>query len=171
MLRWHSFSSLISRRHSQTQSQRHCLAHTSFFMHGDRRVYSVPRFLPGTDPFIGHPSRNGKMPVYRVPWICSPIHRDATTSMARGPFSKPPYPSFFGIAKRRTSSRYQSKWRGQWRLIVEIRNVAMKKIVFLQFGIITIGDGKIHFYWFAFLNSTVVEIWECSKVKRTYHRW
>ena len=23
-----------------------------------------------------------------------------------------------------------------------------KKKIFLQFGIITIGDGKIHFYWF-----------------------
>ena len=45
-------------------SQRHCLGHTSFFMHGDRSVYSVPRFQPGTDPFIGHPSRKGKMPVY-----------------------------------------------------------------------------------------------------------
>ena len=34
--------------------------HTS--MHGDRRVYSVPRFQPRIDPFIGHPSRNGKCP-------------------------------------------------------------------------------------------------------------
>ena len=35
-------------------------------MHGDRRVYSVPRFQHGTDPFIGHASRNGKIPIYRV---------------------------------------------------------------------------------------------------------
>ena len=85
----HSFSSLISRRHLQTHSQRHCLGHTSFSMHADRRVYSVPCFRPGIDPFIGYPSRTGKMPVYRAP------------------SAKPPHPSFFGIAKRRTSSRYQ----------------------------------------------------------------
>ena len=96
---------------SQTHSQRHCLGHTSFSMHGDRRVYSVPRFQSGIDPFIGLPSRNGKMPVYRAPCIYSPIHRDTTTSMARGPSAKPPHPSFFSIAKRRTSSRYQSKGR------------------------------------------------------------
>ena len=78
-------------------------------MHGDRRVYSVPRFQPGIDPFIGHPSRNGKMPVYRAPCICSPIHRDTTTSMTRGLSAKPPHPSFFGTAQRRTSSRYQSE--------------------------------------------------------------
>ena len=79
--------------------------------YGDRRIYSVPRFQPGIDPFIGHPSRNGKMPVYRAPCICSPIHRDTTTSMTRGPSAKPPHPSFFGNAKRRTSSRSQSKGR------------------------------------------------------------
>ena len=61
MRRWHSFSSLIPHRHSQTHSQRRYLGHTSFSMHGDRRVYSVPCFQPGIDPFIGHPSRNGKM--------------------------------------------------------------------------------------------------------------
>ena len=38
---------------------------TAFSMHGDRRVYSAPRFQPGIDPFIGHPSHNPKMPVYR----------------------------------------------------------------------------------------------------------
>ena len=111
MRRWHAFSSLISRRHSHTHSQRRCLGHTSFSMHADRRVYSVPRFQPRIDPFIGYPSRNGKMPVYRAPCICLPIHRDTTTSMARGASAKPPYPSFFGIPKRRTSSRYQSKGR------------------------------------------------------------
>ena len=72
MWRRHSFSSLISRRHSQTHSQRGCLGYTSFFMHGDGIVYSVPRFQPGIDPFIGHPSRNGKMPVYRPPAF---VHR------------------------------------------------------------------------------------------------
>ena len=40
MRRWHSLSSLIPRRHSQTHSQWRCLGHTSFFMHGDKRVYS-----------------------------------------------------------------------------------------------------------------------------------
>ena len=105
MWRRHSFSSLIPHRHSQTHFQRRYLGHISFSMHGDRRVYSLPRFQPGIDPFIGHPSRNGKMPVYRAPCICSPIHRNTTTSMTRGPSAKPPHPSFFGIAKR-TSSRY-----------------------------------------------------------------
>ena len=38
MWRRHSFSSLISRRHSQTHSQRGCLGYTSFFMHGDESV-------------------------------------------------------------------------------------------------------------------------------------
>ena len=107
----HSVHSFLAgtRRHSQTHSQRCCLGHTSFFMHGDRRVYSVLRIRPGIDPFIGHPSRSGKMPVYRAPCICSPIHRDTTTSIARVPSAKPPQPSFFGRAKRRTSSRYQTK--------------------------------------------------------------
>ena len=71
MRRRHSFSSLIPHMHFQTHSQRRCLGHTSFSIHGGRRVYSVPRFQPGIDPFIGHPSRNGKMPVYRAPCICS----------------------------------------------------------------------------------------------------
>ena len=97
MRRWHSFSSFIPHRHSQTHFQRRCLGHTSFSMHGDRRVYSVPRFHPGIDPFIGHPSRNGKMPVYRAPCIWSQIHRDTTTSMALGPSAKPPHPSFFFV--------------------------------------------------------------------------
>ena len=114
--RCHSISSLISNRHSQTHSQRRCLGHTSFFMHGDGRVYSVPRFQLGIDPFIGHPSRNGKMPVYGAPCICSPIHPDTTTYMDRGPSAKPAHPSFFGIAKRRTSSRYQSEGRSLARL-------------------------------------------------------
>ena len=111
MRRWHSISSLIPHRHSQTHSQRRCLGHTSFFIHRDRRVYSVPRFQPGIDPFIVHPSRNGKMPVYRAPCICLPTHRETTTSMAQGSPAKPPHPSFFGRAKRRTSSRYKSKGR------------------------------------------------------------
>ena len=98
-------------KHSQTHSQRRYLGHTSFSMHGDRRVYSVPHSQPGIDPFIGHPTRNGKMAVYRAPCICSPIHRDTTTSITRGPSAKPPHPSFFGTAKRRTSSRYQSEGR------------------------------------------------------------
>ena len=83
MRRWHSFSSLIPHKHSQTLSQRRYLGHTSFSMHGYGRVYSVPHSQPGIDPFIGHPSLNGKMPVYRAPCICSPIHRDTTTSMTR----------------------------------------------------------------------------------------
>ena len=41
---------------------------------------------------------------------------------------------------------------------VTLRNTAMEKNVFLQFGIISTGDGKIHFYWFDFLSPTVVEI-------------
>ena len=53
-------------------------------MHGDRHVYSVPRFQPGIDPFIGHPSHSGKMPVYRAPCICSQIHRYTAISMAQG---------------------------------------------------------------------------------------
>ena len=53
-------------------------------MHGDRRVYSVPCFQPGIDPFIGHPSHNGKFPVYRAPCICSQIHRHTAISMAEG---------------------------------------------------------------------------------------
>ena len=71
-----------------------------------RRTHITTHSQPGIDPFIGHPSRNGKMPVYRAPCICSPIHRDTTTSITRGPSAKPPHPSFFGIAKRRISSRY-----------------------------------------------------------------
>ena len=90
MRRCHSFHSLISRRHSQTHFQRRCLGHTSFSIHGDRRIYSVPRFRPGIDPFIGHSSRTGMMPVYRAPCIYSLIHRDITTSMARGLSAKPP---------------------------------------------------------------------------------
>ena len=104
---WHSFRSLIPHRHSQTHFQRRCLGHKSFSMHEDGE--SVPRFQPGIDPFIGHPSRNWKMPVYRAPCTCSPIHRDSTTSMNRGPSAKPPRSTLFGIAKRRTSSRYQSE--------------------------------------------------------------
>ena len=49
---WHSFSLLIPRRHSQTHSQYRCLGHKSFFMHGNRRVYSFLLFQPGIDPFI-----------------------------------------------------------------------------------------------------------------------
>ena len=67
----------------------------------------LPWLRPGIDPFIGHPSRTRNMPVYRVPFIYTPIHRDTTTSMARGPSAKPPHPSSFSIAKRRTLSRYQ----------------------------------------------------------------
>ena len=48
-------------------------------------------------------------PVYRAPFICSPIHRDTITSMAQGPSARPPHPSIFGMAKTRISSRYQSK--------------------------------------------------------------
>ena len=70
-----------------------------------------PSACMGIDAFIGHPSRNGKMPVYRAPCISSPIHRDTATSMTRGPSAKPPHPAFFGIAKRRTLSRYQSEGR------------------------------------------------------------
>ena len=33
----------------------------------------------------------------------------------------------------------------------------MKKMFFLQFGIIIIEDGKIHFYWFDFRSATVDE--------------
>ena len=105
----HSFSLSIPHRHSQTHFQHRCLVHTSFSMHGDRRVSSVPRFQPGIDPFIGHPWRNGNMPVYRASSICLPIHRDTTTSMALGPSAKSPHPFFFGKAKRRNSSRSQSK--------------------------------------------------------------
>ena len=111
MRRWHSFSSLISHRHSQTHSQRRYLGHTSFSIHGDRRVYSVPCFQPGIDAFIGHPSRNGKMSVYKASCIWSPVHRDTSTSMTRGLSAKPPHPSFFGVAKKRTSSGYQSEER------------------------------------------------------------
>ena len=112
MWRWDSLGSLISRRHSQTHSQHRCVGHTFHSMHGDRSIYSVPRFQPGIDPFIEHPSRTEKMPVYRAPCICSLIRRDTTTSyMARRPSAKPPHLSFFGIAKRRTSSKYQSKGR------------------------------------------------------------
>ena len=107
----HSVSSLIAHRHSQIHSQRRCRGHTSFFMHGDGRVHSVSPLKLVIDPFVGHPSRNGKMPIYRAPCICSPIHPDTTTSMTQGPSVKPPHPSFFGIAKRRTSSRYQSDGR------------------------------------------------------------
>ena len=74
MRRSHSFCSLLPHRHSQTHTQRRRLEHTYFFMHVDKRFYSVPRFQPGIEPFIGHPSRIGKMPVYRAPCICSPIH-------------------------------------------------------------------------------------------------
>ena len=64
--RCHTFKTLITRRHSQTHLQRRCLGHTSFSMHGDRRVYSPPCFRPGIDPFIGYPWRTGKMSVYRA---------------------------------------------------------------------------------------------------------
>ena len=52
-------------------------------MHGDRHVYSVPRFQPGIDSFIRHPSHNGKMPLYRASCTCSQIHRDTAVSMAQ----------------------------------------------------------------------------------------
>ena len=58
----------------------------------------------------------------------------------------------------------------QWRSTVALRNDVMKIIFFIQFGIITIGDGKIHFYWFDFLSPTIGKIWEFSDVKRTHHR-
>ena len=48
----HSLMLLISRKPSQTHFQRRFLRHTSFSMHGDRRVYSVPCFRPGTDLFF-----------------------------------------------------------------------------------------------------------------------
>ena len=115
-----SFSSLLPRRHSQTHTQRCRLGYTFFFVHGDRRVYSVTRFQAGIDPFIGHPSRIGKMTFYRAPCICKPIHRDTTTSMVRGPSAKPPHPSFFGKAKRRTSSRVQSQGRSMNSIIESV---------------------------------------------------
>ena len=111
MGRCHSFKLLIPRRYSQTLFQCCCLGHTSFSIHGNRRVHSVLHFRTGIDPFIRQPSRTGKMPVYRAPCIYSPIHRDTKTSMARWPSAKPHYPSFFGIAKRKTSSRNKSKGR------------------------------------------------------------
>ena len=82
MQRWHSFSSLISRRHSQTHSQSRCLGHTFFSMHGNRRVYSVPRLQPEIDPFIGHPSRNGKMHFTLTHWrILMPCPRPRFTEL------------------------------------------------------------------------------------------
>ena len=54
----------LPRRHSQTHFQRRCLGHTSFSMHGDRRIYSVPCFQPGIYPFIEHPSRTGKVHLF-----------------------------------------------------------------------------------------------------------
>ena len=65
----------------------------------------------------------------------------------------------------------EGNWQGVMKIISGITKWCNKKKKFLQFGIVAIGDGKIPFYWFVFLNSTVVEIWECSKVKHTHHRW
>ena len=152
MRRCHSISSLIPHRHSQTHSQRSCLGHTTFFMHGDGRVHSVPRFQPGIDPLIGHLSRNGKMPVYRAPCICSPIHPDTTTSMARGPSAKPPHPSFSGIPKRRTSSRYQSEGRQGltlqhllWAVLNNFRRRVLQKSSWLNFD--ELVALRNHFDW------------------------
>ena len=141
MRRCHSLNSLISRRHSQTHFQRHCLGHTSFSMYGDRRVYTFPHFQPGIGTFIRHPSRTGKMTVYRAPCICTPIHRDTTTSMAREPSAKPPHPPFFGIAKRRTSSRCQSKGRMIFTIKTEttcpIKKWSKVKYIFLKSTILS----------------------------------
>ena len=97
-------------------------------LHGDKRVYSVPRFHPGIDLSIGHPSRNEKMPVYRAPCIYSPIHRDTTTSMARGPSAKPPHPSFFGKAKRRTSSK--SQYEGRYKIYIEYQLIVILWLIY-----------------------------------------
>ena len=75
-----------------------------------------------------------------------------------------------------------AKMFATWQIIEENRQGAMKinsgtakwcneKKFFLKFGIISIGDGKLHFYWFDFLSPTVVKISEFSKVKLIYHRW
>ena len=167
MRRWHSFSSLIPHRYSQTHSQRRCLEHKSFSVHGDRCVYSIPRFQPGIDPFIGHPSRNGKMPVYRAPCICSPIYRDTTTSMTWEPSAKPPHPSLFGIAKRRTSSRYQSEGRWQpalkisWLpiLVQRLKPVLYQRSASLSFRLSTDSQIPTVGSWYAVLDRRWSDCW------------
>ena len=109
----HSVHSFLADTRRLIRSAAAWSIHPSSCMGIDASIAS-PAF--NLDPFIGHPSRNEKMPVYRAPCICSPIHQDTTTSMALGPSAKPPHPSFFGVAKRRTSSRYQSKGRRHNRL-------------------------------------------------------
>ena len=44
-------------------------------------IHSVQSFLTGTRRLILSAHSHGKMPVYRAPCICLPIHRDTTTSM------------------------------------------------------------------------------------------
>ena len=151
MRRWYLFSPLIPRRHLYSHSQRRCLRHTSSSIYEDRRVYSVPHFQPGIDPFIGDSSRNEKMPVHRTPCICSPIHPGNTTSMARGPSAKPPHPSSFGIAKRRTSSRYQSKGRtlhnSNTVMLVVLECTYRKSRSFLDIWFLIIW---VHQHWFPY---------------------
>ena len=42
-----TFSSFTLLRHSQTHTRRHCLGHTSFFIHGDKRSIAYPSFSLG----------------------------------------------------------------------------------------------------------------------------
>ena len=87
-----TYSSFTLLRHSQTHTWHRCLGHKFFFINGDKPVYRAPVMQLGRCPFIESPA-------------FSPIRRDSTSSMYRRPSAKPPHPSFFGIAKRRTSSR------------------------------------------------------------------
>ena len=52
------FSTFTLLRHSQTHTQRRCLEHISFFIHGDKYICSVPLFQLGINLSIGHASCN-----------------------------------------------------------------------------------------------------------------
>ena len=95
-----AFRRIHSSVHSYLHSSqlRGIAIHTSLPIHGDERVYSVPRTQLGINPFIGHPSGN---------WITMTLQ----PPLPKGLPAKAPHPSFLGKAKRRTSSRCQSKGR------------------------------------------------------------
>ena len=120
----------LRRFHARVHSKLHSpdsrsdAIHPFFPIHGGERLYSVPLSQLGIRPIYRAPFRQLGKCLFIEPPVFLPIHRDTATSVAQGPPAKPPQPSFFGIAKRRTSSRSQSKGRSRF-LIIKPYNILL----------------------------------------------
>ena len=109
----HPISWSRNTRTDRTRSKQHrrCNTYILPYSWGWTHLKRIPLSTWDKTRLWGTIKATGKMPVYRAPSIFLLIHRDTATFMAQGPPAKPPHPPFFGKAKRRTSSRSQSKGR------------------------------------------------------------